>query len=334
MKVINARNVNDAYRSVITDALKVDENWRIIAPRQGEVTLEYKGPVTTIYRNPWERVLFNSVRDANPFFHLMEALWMLRGRDDVEFVSHFSKNIANYSDDGLTFHGAYGRRWRWWNNTQDQVSGVIQHLIANPDSRRAVIAMWDPTQDLNSGSLDLPCNTHIYFKVRDDDLYMTVCNRSNDVIWGCYGANAVHFSILQEYIAACIDAGIGTYTHISDSFHIYTSNPAWKGHQKVGTVSRYGFYETIHHPHFPLVMEPSLFDNELDIFFRNGWEKFSYEEPFFSDVAVPMRKAWDVWKKDRNKKDYTYVMGLLEHITAADWKTICKFWMRRRYNRD
>jgi hypothetical protein len=31
---------------------------------------------------------------------------------------------------------------------------------------------------------------------------MTVTNRSNDLCWGMLGANYVHFTILQEYLAA------------------------------------------------------------------------------------------------------------------------------------
>ena len=32
-------------------------------------------------------------------------------------------------------------------------------------------------------------------------LCMTVCNRSNDMLWGAYGANVVHMSMLQEFVA-------------------------------------------------------------------------------------------------------------------------------------
>ena len=52
---------------------------------------------------------------------------------------------------------------------------------------------------------------------------MTVCCRSNDIIWGTYGTNAVHFSMLQEYLAARLNAQLGVYRHISDSFHAYSS---------------------------------------------------------------------------------------------------------------
>ena len=80
---------------------------------------------------------------------------------------------------------------------------------------------------------DKPCNTHIYFQVRrersfqggknthDDYLDMTVCCRSNDIIMGAYGANAVHLSILQEYIAASVGVYVGRYYQFSNNYHMY-----------------------------------------------------------------------------------------------------------------
>jgi hypothetical protein len=59
---------------------------RTTAPRRKAVAtkvLVSQTPVVTCYSAPTQRVLFSPMRDANPFFHLMEALWMLAGRDDV-----------------------------------------------------------------------------------------------------------------------------------------------------------------------------------------------------------------------------------------------------------
>ena len=87
--------------------------------------------------------------------------------------------------------------------------------------------MWNPWGDLDSSSIDIPCNTNIYFKIREGELQMTVCNRSNDMIWGAYGANAVHMAVLQEYVAAQLDVPMGKYYQISDSFHVY-ENEQWE----------------------------------------------------------------------------------------------------------
>jgi thymidylate synthase len=104
--------------------------------------------------------------------------------------------------------GAYGFRWKkYWN--KDQIKIVIGMLKENPYDRRAVLQMWDPHEDLARKGKDVPCNTHIYFKIREGKLCMTVCNRSNDMLWGAYGANVVHMSMLQEYVAHCLGPTYG-----------------------------------------------------------------------------------------------------------------------------
>jgi hypothetical protein len=77
MHVINARNVNEAYVVGLgyLRAYGKEQN-----SRMGKV-LVVDHPVCTTYERPYERVLFNSERDANPFFHFMESLWMLAGRN-------------------------------------------------------------------------------------------------------------------------------------------------------------------------------------------------------------------------------------------------------------
>lgn len=198
MHVINARNVQDALLSGLP-FLKFKGVKR--SSRNGEV-LVAEGPVTTEYARPRERVLLLPERDANPFFHLFESLWMLNGNEDVAPLVHYVKRMATFSDDGKIFHGAYGHRWQHHFHF-DQLTLIIRALKANPDDRRCVLQMWDTIADLGWPKRDIPCNTQAYFS-RDylGRLDMTVCCRSNDIIWGAYGANAVHFSMLQEFLAA------------------------------------------------------------------------------------------------------------------------------------
>ena len=150
--------------------------------------------MTTVYKKPWERVLLEKTRDANPFFHLVEAIWMMAGSENLRQLTHFNTGMNRFSDNGKTLNGAYG--YRWFHTFKiNQIEHAVQTLRADPDSRRCVVQMWNPWGDLDSSSIDIPCNTNIYFKIREGELQMTVCNRSNDMIWGAYGANAVHMSV-------------------------------------------------------------------------------------------------------------------------------------------
>ena len=105
--------------------------------RNGQVIVS-PGPVVNTYHNPRERVLFSEQRDANPFFHFFEAMWMLAGRKDLEYVSNLLPRMKDFSDDGETLQGAYGYRWRHQFHI-DQIELVVQELENNPESRRAVI---------------------------------------------------------------------------------------------------------------------------------------------------------------------------------------------------
>ena len=82
MQVINCRNVNDGFIKALD---KIETEHIVLESRAGEV-MEFPTPVTTVYKNPTERVLFEEIRDANPFFHFMESVWMLAGRNDLEYV--------------------------------------------------------------------------------------------------------------------------------------------------------------------------------------------------------------------------------------------------------
>lgn len=190
-----------------------------------------RGTFATVYERPWERVLESPERDANPFFHLMEALWMLAGRNDVAFPTNFNLGFADYSDDGISFHGAYGFRWRNWFG-HDQIRHIVEELTENPESRRSVLQMYDARFDHSAarrGGKDIPCNLMATFQVNpgedqdgeDASLDMVVFNRSNDLIWGAYGSNVVHFSMLQELIARELGLSVGEYTQVSANTHVY-----------------------------------------------------------------------------------------------------------------
>jgi hypothetical protein len=332
MKVIKADGVNQAFHKAV-DVMLNDDYWRTISPRDGVETREYLEPVATVYSMPWRRVLFNEVRDANPFFHLMEALWMLAGRDDAAWIGQFSKNISQFAEDDGKFHGAYGYRWR---NMIDQLHALGQLIRREPETRRAVLAMWNPVADLNAQRRDLPCNTHVYFKPREGKLHMTVCCRSNDIIWGCYGANAVHFSVLQEYMAAMVGMQMGTYTHVSDSWHYYTNNPTYK---KLAMGAAYGMTDYYQgHGMTPARIDSiavvnqsiDVWDADLARFFTDDWDDpVMYQDLFFSRTAYPMRDAW----RNHKRGDYDTALHLCKNIASPDWQLAATQWMQRRAQR-
>src|SRR5690606_13885482 len=135
------RNVNDAFVGLVQGIHKKEIPTVAMSSRYGDV-LRIPEPVIITYRKPRERVLFNQKRDCNPFFHLYESLWMLAGRNDVASLAYYNKRMPEFSDNGKTFHGAYGYRWRnhfGW----DQLRAIVEELRTNSNSRRVVLQMWD-----------------------------------------------------------------------------------------------------------------------------------------------------------------------------------------------
>jgi len=327
MHVINVRNVNHALPEGLGYLMR--EGIRQES-RNGPV-LVAPGPVTTVYQYPTERVLFSHVRDANPFFHLMEALWMLAGRDDVGFVAQFVARMREFSDNGSSFWGAYGYRWRRWFGV-DQIDTAIDELRQNPTSRRVVIGMWDPRQDPDkaaAGGKDVPCNTHIYLSAANGVLDMTLCCRSNDAVWGAYGANAVHFSVLQEYIALMVGIPMGKLYQISNNFHIYPERPdvarllAFYGEEPVSCSDP---YENGQVSHLPIVNTPKhIWDRDLTTFFQEPSASY-YVDGWFRLVAHPMFMAHRAHKDGDTEKAIDYAMD----IGDTAWRAACVEWLLRR----
>ena len=339
MRVLVARNVNDA----LVKGVELMKQGALRQDSRAGGTLEYPEPVCTVYERPLERVLFDQTRDANPFFHLMEALWMIAGRQDVAWLARFNKRMATYSDDGIVFNAAYGYRWRnqFKLKTQDgaastdQLSAIVKLLRADPDSRRAVLQIWDAEDDLGVPSKDLACNTQAMFKVRNGQLNMIITNRSNDIVWGCYGANAVQFSMLLEYMAARIGVKPGLYRQMSDSYHAYEDT--WPKVSDIAERYEGDPYERGEVAVYPLVAHAESFDAELvrwidaapDQLSFEQWEKDAkdgWKNAFFPHVATPVHNAWFAYKR----KDREAAAHWLERCAASDWRRASQEWLQRR----
>jgi hypothetical protein len=185
----------------------------------------------------------------------------------------------------------------------------------------------DPTGDLLAETVDKPCNTHAYFRINQGRLEMTVCNRSNDILWGAYGANAVHFSFLLEYMAAMLVVPVGKYYQMSNNYHLYTQVLS---REKAETIIRECARCAANLDAVPLVENPRTFDTELQRFFDNpkdgdkiGYTS-GYDNTFFNRVAHPMYRAWI------NRKDFPEAYNQVSQIQDVAWCIACTEWIQRR----
>lgn len=383
---LSTRNVNTAFQMYVQGIHDGSLQTRQEKTRNGPV-LQIDEPVMTTYEKPLERVLFNQGRDCNPFMHVYEAMWMLAGRNDVSPLAYYAPQVKNYSDDGETFNGAYGYRWRHANTghvkdkagnvsfhgvdsytpeekwrveirncwQEDQLDVIVKHLKKKPNSRRVNLQMWNVEDDLlkiDTGK-DVCCNTNVYFSLRElingaDDKYdrdrgarpkvfvldMTVCNRSNDLVWGMLGANIVHFSFLQEYLACRLGVEVGRYIQFSNNLHVYTENNSGFHPEKwlANSEDLYTVSPATNMVHVPLVRDPVMFDREVKEFVELNRRELDDEtlwvEPFFTLVAQPMCNAFHRHKA----RDYASALAWCSEIHATDWRVAATQWIIKRRN--
>lgn len=357
---IHARNPNDA---LLRGLQTLRGNCVLAESRNGSVAV-HAGPVVTSTRNVRERVLFSPLRDANPFFHLTEALWMLAGRNEIAPLTAIVSSFGDFSDDGVTMPAAYGHRWRH-HFGHDQLLEAIGLLKANPLSRQVVMAMWDPGYDVgwdhesaggricNPGDLmkqtkDKPCNTQIYFDATRGPLDMTVTCRSNDAVWGAHGANAVHFSVLHEFVAAATGLQLGTMYQFSNNYHIYTERPdvqrlfnARTGVVAYETVDYYSFRDSKEHGFLPvrptpLVAEGETYEDLLADCARlfDGQDYWlTSKTRFFDQVYLPMMNLYWQWKVDKRERDDILHYAATHMQPDNDWHVAAIEWIQRRLGR-
>jgi hypothetical protein len=350
MRVLEARNVHEA----LPKALRMMEMEGVKRESRNGTVLMHPDPVTTVYIAPRERVLFWPNREANPAFHLYESLWMLAGRNDVAPLLRYVKNFDRFSDDGVTLYGAYG--WRWRKATDDdQLEVIARRLRENPDDRRSVLQMWMGNYDLDRDTKDLPCNLIVTFQINiHGALDMTVFNRSNDIVLGAYGANAVHFSMLQEYMAIWIDVPVGIYRQVSCNWHAY-QNAQYEKVKSLAKQADGGGYAQpvpIQNPYrggavYPLPLIERLsnespsdavqrlddYIEELLVHADTGFElpRLSNDAEPWVQVAYSVLRAHHFWRKYSGEERYRRALGALAVADPkADWIVAMREWLWRR----
>lgn len=324
----------------------------VAMPSRNGPVLRLPGPVTLTSLRPRQRVSFCPVRDANPFFHLVEAMAMLAGHNSVRLLSFFARQMSAYSDDGERYNAFYGTRMReTWG---DQLTAVIEHLRLDKDSRQAVVNLWDPA-DLNKPTKDKACNLMMLFSVREQQLDMTVFNRSNDAIWGTLsGANVVHLSFFQEYVACALGLAVGEWHTVTNNLHVYTHRKLgdqWvENGQWVMVLTAAGQPPVDFYGEEPGDIRPGPFlfrpgDEEARLEFDRElrglvatWERMITGElhqldrvllnnEFLTGVAHPVFLSFALRRLGARE---AIVRHELSRIQADDWRTACVAWVNRR----
>lgn len=209
---------------VITEtATQAFENWFEILRKMGLSQPSRAGKVVgevlnavTIIKDPTRGIVQSPIRKMPMRYAVGELLWYMSGSNklcDIEQYSDFWKNI---SDDGETLNSAYGFRIKKQFGF-DQWEHVKDCLSVDPQSRQAVIHIKEPS---NQRTKDVPCTIALQYQIRDNKLYATTYMRSND-IWRGFPYDVFAFTAFQVMLAMELGVGLGEYTHVAGSLHLY-----------------------------------------------------------------------------------------------------------------
>lgn len=234
---ISANTLDDLLRRVLTRLL--DSTNRVRASRGGttEITgalLQLTNPRARLSRTENKRVFFSC---------LGELLWYLAGSRGLPFIKYYVSRYAEESDDGLTIHGAYGPRF-FQMRGHDQIANVLVLLRRKPQSRRAVIQLFDAA-DLAIEHKDVPCTCTLQFMIRGARLHLFTSMRSNDAYIGL-PHDVFAFTMLQEIMARSLSVEVGIYKHAVGSLHLYD-----KHRKNARAYLNEGWQETIVMPPMP-----------------------------------------------------------------------------------
>lgn len=157
-----------------------------------------------------------------PFFETSKPIKMLFGFNEWKYphLDEISKTIlTDKLESGYSY--SYGVRIFNFQGKINQLNDFIIPLLKNtPNSRRAVISLWDPIADSSLSNRENPGLMLIDFKMRREKLNLTAIIRSNDVFFG-WPANFYQLFVLQDYVKKALNCDFGNITIFSTSAHIF-----------------------------------------------------------------------------------------------------------------
>ena len=208
---ISGQSIDDLMRMAISQVLQFGKD---INPTKGSAK-EIFGVILEL-TNPRARISRTETR-GKPFSCLGEMLWYLAKRKDLDFISYYIPAYKSYAEDDEIF-GAYGPRLFDWRGL-NQVDNVVKLLQNKPDSRQAVIQLFD-ANDILETHKDIPCTCTLQFVIRQGKLHLFTNMRSNDVFIGL-PHDVFCFTMIQEIMARSLAVEVGTYRHAVGSLHVY-----------------------------------------------------------------------------------------------------------------
>ncbi len=155
-----------------------------------------------------------------------ELLWFLDGDTNVATLNANGVTIwDDWADDNGDLGPIYGHQWRSWPDGRggsiDQISGVVETIRNDPDSRRLIVSAWN-VADVDRMALP-PCQVLFQFYVADERLSCQLYQRSADVFLGV-PFNIASYALLTMMMAQVAGLEPGEFIHTFGDAHLYSNH--------------------------------------------------------------------------------------------------------------
>ena len=157
---------------------------------------------------------------------IYELLWFLRGDTNIKYLKDHGVSIwDDWADERGELGPVYGQQWRSWPSPDggaiDQISGVVQAIRRNPDSRRLIVSAWNPAE-VDKMALP-PCHCLFQFYVARGRLSCQLYQRSADVFLGV-PFNIASYALLTLMVAQVTELEPGDFVHTLGDTHLYLNH--------------------------------------------------------------------------------------------------------------
>ena len=157
---------------------------------------------------------------------VFELLWFLAGDTNVKYLNAHGVTIWDeWADPNGSLGRIYGAQWCDWRTPDgrsiNQINDVIGQIQKNPDSRRHIVAAWNP------GELDqmrlAPCHALFQSYVLDGELSCQLYQRSADLFLGV-PFNIASYALLTRMVAQVCGLKPGEFVHTFGDLHLYQNH--------------------------------------------------------------------------------------------------------------
>lgn len=222
MRTYKGQTFAEVYQNVLSDVLNQPEY--VSSPR--DMNIHEVTNAALIIADPRSCLYTNDKRSSQFKYIAAELVWYFTGRNDVDFISKFSKFWKTIDNGDGTVNSAYGNLIFTLKTSKNlnQYQWALNSLIEDKESRQAILHFNRPFHQWQ-GNKDFVCTLAGIFMIRDNRLNFTVDMRSNDLVLGT-PTDIAFFCLLQEQMLQHLkhyypNLEMGTYTHIVHSLHIY-----------------------------------------------------------------------------------------------------------------